>query len=498
MKIEAAQSSIAFLVKDGISSEKEQDKTVASAFASLMNQTQMNGNSSKNEEKINCMSVSGETVKSDPMKEFKISSSKKDQMNAKEEERLSKTEEPSKKPLQNREIKEKMEELSEDIKEEIAETLGVSEEEVEEVLNLLGITIADFSDLSVLTPVVTKLTGAESPMLLLMDSKISNLYQNIKNLMEETAVELQTDLEGLAEILADFDLSVMDSENIILTADEIPEMDETNQEVLNDEKEPLPVTSKNTEEVKPAEDATVLSEQSREKITAEGMESEETAQEENTQEESVKENGSQNADRLFKESADRNESKNPSSFPAYQNLSDKVSFFEQAQPAEGNYRMADLESIYHQVIETVKVRMSPDTTSLELSLNPQNLGKVSVEVASKEGTVTAQFRVQDAMAKAALESQVVELKNTLNEQGIKVEAIEVTVASHEFERNLEENQKDQQKLEDAAREMNERAAGNRRNLHLGIEEGIPDDMTEAEELMAKMMSENGNRMSLFA
>lgn len=335
-------------------------------------------------------------------------------------------------------------------------------------------------------------------MLLLMDSKISNLYQNIKNLMEETAVELQTDLEGLTEILADFDLSVMDSENIILTADEIPEMDETNQEVLNDGKEPLPVTSKNTEEVKPAEDATVLSEQSGEKITAEGMESEETAQEENTQEESVKENGSQNADRLFKESADRNESKNPSSFPAYQNLSDKVSFFEQAQPAEGNYRMADLESIYHQVIETVKVRMSPDTTSLELSLNPQNLGKVSVEVASKEGTVSAQFRVQDAMAKAALESQVVELKNTLNEQGIKVEAIEVTVASHEFERNLEENQKDQQKLEDAAREMNERAAGNRRNLHLGIEEGIPDDMTEAEELMAKMMSENGNRMSLFA
>ena len=497
MKIEATESNIAFLVKGGMSSGKDSDKAVASVFASFMNQTQMSGNSPKSEEKINYSSMSGETAKSDPMNEFKINSSKKDQILPEDRKPLSKTENNSKQPLQNKENEEKLEKLSEDIKEEIAESLGVSKEEVEDVLEMLGITIADFSDLSLLTPVVMELTGAESPMVLLMNSKIQNLYQNIKELMTETAVELQTDMEGLAELLADFELSGMDSEETFLSIDGGKAMEETHLSAVTDELEQISVESKETEGMKKTDtDNTVeMPEQNNGKITAVEIESEETANEETTEE-----NESQNAEIFSKDSMNPLEghSKEGTAAMAYQNVSDAVSFNEQAQPVLEHYSMADLENIYRQVSEAVKVRMSSDMNSIELSLNPQNLGKVSVEVASKEGTVTAQFRVQDVMAKAALESQVFELKNTLNEQGIKVEAIEVTVASHEFERNLEENQQDQQKLEDAARQMNEKTAANRRNIHLGMEEGTPDDMREAEELMAKMMSENGNRMSLFA
>ena len=50
--------------------------------------------------------------------------------------------------------------------------------------------------------------------------------------------------------------------------------------------------------------------------------------------------------------------------------------------------------------------------------------------------ITAQFLTQNEAVKSVLESQIVQLKSSFEEQGIKVEAVEVTVESHAFERNL--------------------------------------------------------------
>ena len=41
--------------------------------------------------------------------------------------------------------------------------------------------------------------------------------------------------------------------------------------------------------------------------------------------------------------------------------------------------------------------------------------------------------------KEALESQLVLFKQNMNQAGVKVDAVEVTVGSHELERNLEQN-----------------------------------------------------------
>ena len=71
---------------------------------------------------------------------------------------------------------------------------------------------------------------------------------------------------------------------------------------------------------------------------------------------------------------------------------------------------------------------------------------------------------------------------------------EVTIASHEFERNLEENQ------HNAAKEQQEaetRQQG-RRNLNLGSLDELEGLMTEEENLAAKMMSEQGNSMDVTA
>ena len=94
----------------------------------------------------------------------------------------------------------------------------------------------------------------------------------------------------------------------------------------------------------------------------------------------------------------------------------------------------------------------------------------------------------------ALESQMNVLKENMNEQGMKVEAIEVTIASHEFERNLEQNQ---QNMPGEQQESDSRKSS-RRNINLNSQEELEGGFSEEENLAAKIMAEQGNSMDLTA
>ena len=107
-------------------------------------------------------------------------------------------------------------------------------------------------------------------------------------------------------------------------------------------------------------------------------------------------------------------------------------------------QITDIKEIANQIIERIKIVIKPDQTSMELVLNPENLGKVNLSVQSKNGVLTAQFVVQNEMSKEAIESQIQTLKETLNQQGVKVEAIEVTVATYTFEQSNQSKQEGQQ------------------------------------------------------
>ncbi|HWT27607.1 MAG TPA: flagellar hook-length control protein FliK, partial [Mobilitalea sp.] len=110
----------------------------------------------------------------------------------------------------------------------------------------------------------------------------------------------------------------------------------------------------------------------------------------------------------------------------------------------------ELKEIVNQIVDRIKIIVKPEQTSMELQLNPEELGKVNLTIQSKNGVMTAQFVVQNEMSKEAIESQMSTLKETLNQQGIKVDAIDVTVASYTFEQKGQadsqgqpENQKNQ-------------------------------------------------------
>lgn len=140
--------------------------------------------------------------------------------------------------------------------------------------------------------------------------------------------------------------------------------------------------------------------------------------------------------------------------------------------------------IVRQVVEQIKVTTGQQLSSIEIMLNPENLGKVHIAVTARQGVITAQLTAQNEQVKAALENQMTALKEHFNNQGVKVESVEITVQSHGFEsqQNLEGNNSEQ--------------AGQEKKTHRkldlsSLEELEESDMTD-EEIRAKDAIVNGD------
>lgn len=97
------------------------------------------------------------------------------------------------------------------------------------------------------------------------------------------------------------------------------------------------------------------------------------------------------------------------------------------------------ESIVKQVLEQVKLNIKTDVTSVQMQLYPEHLGKVAIQVVSKNGVLTAQIATENESAKAALESQLNTLKESFDNQGLKVQSVEVMVSSRGFDQNTDTN-----------------------------------------------------------
>lgn len=148
------------------------------------------------------------------------------------------------------------------------------------------------------------------------------------------------------------------------------------------------------------------------------------------------------------------------------------------------------ERIFGQILEGISANMGPDTTSIELQLNPESLGRVSITVSSKDGVLTAQIAAQNQVAKEAIESQIAALKQSFEEQGLRVEEVEITLASRQFDQNLDKegNRDDQNRP--------------RRGRHLTAEQleeltGVTAPEIQ-EDVAVQMHKEQGNTVSYTA
>jgi flagellar hook-length control protein FliK len=156
---------------------------------------------------------------------------------------------------------------------------------------------------------------------------------------------------------------------------------------------------------------------------------------------------------------------------------------------------SEIRDIANQIIESIKFTVRPGQTSMEMQLNPESLGKVNFSVQAKNGVMSAQFIVENHLTKEAIESHLTILRDALDQQGIKVEVIEVTVSEFSFTQNNQANSEGH---------MQEQSSGNRNNISIRnkitLEEAIAmddadDDNVDSVDQMAEL---RGNQVDYIA
>ena len=383
--------------------------------------------------------------------------------------------------------------------------MGVSEDSVKDMMESLGLTAFDLLNPENLAQLAMQLTGETSPMDLLMNDQFQGLMQQIDQLGGQLANELNLQPAQMDELIAQMDIlqtpeTLTDEEMQILT-------DAAGQQTTADtvSTDIMPELAQ-TDEVQPMDkQADVFQKEPKsDEVRTQQPQAQDTKQ---TTEQQT-DTGDADADA---QTGDQMKSAQPEKMTADRSSSDqaKTQTVVQMQDTAGvptaetvaditpetSYVSIDTMDLLEQVAEQIRVNVSEGTSSMEMQLNPENLGKVYVNISSKEGVIHAQLAASNEAVRAALETQVADLRQNLNQAGVKVDAVEVTVASHEFEKNLEQNQESEKQQ---GERQQEQSGGRRRNLNLSSLDELSGLMTEEETLAAQMMRDNGNSMDVTA
>lgn len=392
---------------------------------------------------------------------------------------IDKTNQVSENESVDAEMETAVEDVVEDIMQEIEETLEVTEEELLDVLEQLGLELIDLLNPDNMASIMTALTGEDSTIQLVMNEEMYLTLQDLLQMVEEKTQELlnatglsDEELEAVLDqlkLLIDQQLS---QEEGGMNQAQILPFESANEEVTAQDGE-VPVIVKNETDMQDVQTTEVAQD------SAEGIvESAETGK---------------NEDSLFQQQQQNMQS--------FQNMSDEIAQLAEENKLQGS-GTPNTESILKQLADYVKIHNGKELTEMELQLHPASLGNVKVTLATKGGVVTAQLTTENEIVKNAIESQVSQLRQDLEEQGVRIEAIEVSVASHQMERNLEQNSGDKQQ------EQTEEASGIRKIRKNSINLNSFEDTDELLEEMAgaddatkiamEMMAIGGNRMDLLA
>ena len=376
---------------------------------------------------------------------------------------------------------EKLAAFEEDVRQVLKEKLGVTDEEITDAMQKLGLTVADLIQPNQLTQLTAELTGSENIGELLCNDSFMEIVNEIGGLSQDLLDDLGMTSQMFTETVAAASQVVMTPESAGI--EQLPEMQVT--ENVNADK-----TAANDNQMN-----SVLEEEKTVQTASDADEVEIQKQEDNIllQKEVAEETDTKADDG---QTGNRNESGNTSNQTAF------VSQEHTVDPAAAKTpetvpefsRQLDTLDLIRQVTEFTKVTVREAQTTMEMQLNPEHLGKLYIEVTTKEGNVSAHIMTQNELVKEALESQMAELKQSMNQAGVKVDAVEVTVGSHEFEKNLEQNAKQ----EERQAEEQEKASPKTRRINLDDLDELSGVMSEEEALVAQIMADHGNSVDYTA
>ena len=350
---------------------------------------------------------------------------------------------------------------------QIADTFNMTVEEVQGLMADLGMEQLAVLQQADLGKLLLAAAGAENVTSLLTDEE---LYLDYQTLMEQANALLEQSSETLQ----------LDAEQLVQIAVQGEEILETEALPVEITVEDEAFTQQDTDTVKtdtPTE-GQHLSDNSVRKTPAEEQSGEHTGnqlQEHTDAKHEIAEDKGQSGNLLLQNL------KTESFEPQLQQLTQAASGWD-----------TETTDIMRQIMDYIRIQVKPDMSNVEMQLHPENLGTLQIHVSSKGGNITAQFFTQNETVKAALESQMIQLKESFAEQGVKVDAIEVTVQTHQFEQNLEQGRGRSQS------EPDKKPRTRRIQLDGALTMEELNAMEEEDQLAAEMLAANGSTVDYTA
>lgn len=338
---------------------------------------------------------------------------------------------PEQKPIADETTQVELSGLEKDIIQEVTQMLGITEDELQQVLAQLNMTIFDLLIPEKLNMFLTSLYDVDDTIQLLTlpeSSQIKELKAKLGQMMKA----LNIDLEEVKDFIEKQAVNQETTEN---------------KKVVTQEAKPLPeqeaVTKNESSENKSQVDITITDNRTEKEVSSttevvmtEGDKAETTT-------DVNPEQGKPENNDLF-------------NIPVNNQTVQKVEVIEQGGVREVVTYNMHTEDIMEQIVSSVKVNLSDDTNEMLIQLRPEHLGKLAFSLTSEQGVITANFMADNPAVKELIEANLAQLRLSLQEQGITIDKLEVVVTDNQLMGDQQENEQfanNQDKKKRAAKMM---------------------------------------------
>lgn len=378
-----------------------------------------------------------------------------------------------------------VENVANEITNEVRDILGVDDETLANAMTALGFSALDLLNTSNLAKLVLTINGSSEFTDLLTDENMMNQLNSLIDVVENINWEELTGMskEDFATALANsMQQSDIEDENLMTTVSDGETFSVVQEDTPDRQVNVQTDVSDNITDAK--QDVTVVVEKNQNKAEPGSAQTDSDAGK-NMSEEIAESTVSDD------DAVSGRQTNVQNNF--IQNMEQAVTNVEQTQSARPNtVRMQQMVDIVNQVVEKIKVSLGTESTSMEMQLNPEHLGKVLLNVSSKNGMMTAVFSVQSEEAKAALESQMFTLRENLELRELKVDAVEVNVSDFNFSRSDQAMDGGQSKADD----------GNGKQMKFDFGDDSSDESAisneEKEAVRKQVMRDNGSQIDFTA
>lgn len=390
--------------------------------------------------------------------------------------------------------------ISSQIVEKVTDDLDISEDELNNAMQLLGLTAMDLLNPANLAALYCEVTGSVSdPQALVLNADFTALFNDMSQIASENAAQLdllsQLTASDDGEILNTDIISSADTTDTTESAGSVNAPEKTADSSYDDTAALGQNINDTADEAVKVYDGSTKD--SSYQNTDEGTSSGETGNGVTLGENTDKSQTKAQVDSSFDDSDERvlqhDDGTHLDNSVLHASVSEQLNTdtaFEVSQPQSRS--RVDTTDIIRQIVDSISISNTTEESAIELQLTPESLGRMYINVSQKNSEITARIAVSNEAVKEALQTQMVNLKEALNNSGIRVNEVEITVASHEFERNLEQG---------AANDSRQQESTNSYNGSNSSDRGIDSDMMQEradEKLVTQIMRDNGNSVDFTA